>query len=449
MKYAATLLVIAMTGAGASAEALEEARARWRDPEVLQRINDGIERNRKGDVLVQVLDSAGNPVANAQVSATQVSHAFLFGCNLFVLHQLDTPELNKMYEQRFTEIFNFASLPFYWKDLEPQPGALRLDESAPHIWRRPPPDVLLKWCKAHGITPKGHPLLWHSINPDWMPTDPDALHAAYIKRFRELAERYAAEIPIWDVVNESLVCKQDYPLYTPDRAYVTWAFEQAHAIFPAPNLLMINEVMTVSHEPLARNRYFTQVQGLLKAGVGVEGIGFQFHYFDRGALDKVFFGNPAMEPRNLLDLYEGFETFDRPLYITEITIPGSGADGPALQQEVVANLYRLWFSTKSMAGITWWNLGDKCAYGTEDRAMGGLLDENMDPKPAYEALDKLINHEWKTTFKGVTGADGRCTFRGFAGDYTVHVRVAAPGGVAWRADARVESGKQNEWKLTP
>jgi endo-1,4-beta-xylanase len=424
-----------------AATPLEETRAQWSDADVVKRIDSGIERHRKGDVIVQVLDKDGNPIAGAEVKAVQKTHAFLFGANLFVLGQLATPELNTKYERAFTGVFNFASLPFYWKDLEPEPGALRFTEDAPHIWRRPPPDVLVTWCKANEITPKGHPLLWHSINPDWMPKEPEALRAAYVKRFQQIAERYASDIPIWDVVNESQVCPPNYPLHSPERDYVPWAFKQAHSVFPEETLLMINEVTTVSHRPLEENGYYAQVESLLKQGCGIEGIGFQFHFFSRNAFDKGFLAHPNLKPQNLLDVYEGFGKLGLPLYITEITIPGSGPDGSAVQAEFVEHLYRLWFSIEKMAGITWWNLPDNTAYGNENSALGGLTDKNLDPKPAYEALNKLINHEWKTHYSGTTDAEGRCTFRGFAGAY--EVSIAPPAGPVRRFTHSIQAGTEN------
>ena len=59
------------------------------------------------------------------------------------------------------------------------------------------------------------------------------------------------------------------------------------------------------------------------------------------------------------------------------------------------NLYRLWFSIKPMMGITWWNVVDDCGAPGEP-SVSGLFTRNMEPKPSFYALDKLINHEWKT-----------------------------------------------------
>ena len=42
-----------------------------------------IEKYRKGDLTIRVVDASGRPVKNALVSIKQTRHAFLFGCNVF------------------------------------------------------------------------------------------------------------------------------------------------------------------------------------------------------------------------------------------------------------------------------------------------------------------------------------------------------------------------------
>jgi endo-1,4-beta-xylanase len=158
------------------------------------------------------------------------------------------------------------------------------------------------------------------------------------------------------------------------------------------------------------------IQRLLERRLRVEGIGLQFHT-SRGQM----FGGKDFTPAKMSAVYERLGRLGRPLYITEITVPGVGDDGAALQAAIVANLYRLWFSTPCMAGITWWNLADGTAYENENRALGGLLDKDMNPKPAYQSLDKLINRDWRTNLSTTTDAQGTARFRGFYGKYTIQV----------------------------
>ena len=68
-------------------------------------------------------------------------------------------------------------------------------------------------------------------------------------------------------------------------------------------------------------------------------------------------------------------------------------------------------------GITWWNVVDDCGAPGEPTT-SGLFTRNMEPKPSFYALNKLINEEWKTNF--VQKADTEnvtLQFRGFKGKY--------------------------------
>ena len=404
---------------------------RWDDPAVQKRIDDGIEKHRKGNAVVKIVDAQGRPVDGAKVELSQASHEFLFGCNCFVVGQMK--EQNQAYEEAFAKIHNFATLPFYWAGTEPEKGTLRFKEGSSYMWRRPPTDRCLEFCKKYNITPKGHPLLWHNgdHNPKWLPKDPEKLKKTYTKRFKELADRYADSILLWDCVNESMICWKDYPFFSEENPahppYVAWGFNEAEKIFPAKTTLMINEITAANwswpsdaNPGEGNNRYYDQCEKLLDDGVNIEGIGFQFHFFSRKSLDNYMKGDRC-DPNAMLDTYEKFAKFGLPLWSTEITIGSAGENGLKIQERVVRDIYRLWFSTPNMAGITWWNLSDGAAHGNEGKAGGGLLDEQMNPKPAYKALDQLINHAWRTNLTATSDASGNVKFRGFYGKYKVKV----------------------------
>jgi endo-1,4-beta-xylanase len=420
LSVASLLLVSSATWAvDWDAQAPGSYRKLWEDPAVTRRIERNIEQHRKGDAMLKVVGADGQTVKEASVEVRQQTHEFLFGCNAFVLGQLDTPEKNRKYEEAFVRLFNFATVPFYWEGTEPRQGELRYAEGSRNIWRRPPPDRYIPFAKKHGITLKGHPLLWHAYNPGWLPKDAETLKKLYRKRFAEIAQRYAKDIKIWDVVNESLCSSKAYPLYTPDRAYVAWAFREAAPLFRPDNLLMINEVNFASCSVGEANPYYRQVKQLLADGVGVKGIGFQFHFFSPEVLKSL--ASPGYAPKTMLDAYDSFAAFNLPLFVTEITIPTPASNGQAEQAELVGNFYRLWFSAPRMAGTTWWNLGDGTAVRGENKALGGLLDEKFDPKESYRTLDRLINQEWKTRLSARTDSQGLFRFRGFYGKYSVTI----------------------------
>lgn len=414
------LLVGSLACHDARADGPSTFRQLWNDPEVTARIEQDIEQYRKADAVLQVVDSQGTSIPDAKVTIEQQTHEFLFGCNLFVLDQLQSPELNAKYERAFTRIFNFATIPFYWGDLEPEQGKPRFAEGSAYIWRRPPPDRLLQWCQANRITAKGHALLYakNMFMPEWTVRDnPEAFMEQARKHMAELAGRYDGKIAVWDVINEEIPRVANLAEWhaVPDD-YSLQCFREADRLFPKDVKLLINDGTSQTH--VTTDLCEANVKKLLNAGVRVDGIGIQFHTYGNS-----FVNGKVYSPKQLIFTYDRLRQLGLKLYITEITIPGVGEDGPALQGAAVANLYRLWFSTPNMAGVTWWNLGDGTAFGGENKALGGLVDENMDPKPAYEALDQLINHEWKTNTKGTTGPEGSFAFRGFKGGYQVTVEV--------------------------
>ena len=419
----------------ATAGVSEAYRKAWDDPALVKRIDDGIERNRKGDVTLRVVDAEGQPVPGAALAIRQKKHDFLFGCNAFVLGQLGSDERNRQYEELFTRICNFATVPIYWQGTEPQQGGLRYQEGGEDIWRRPPVDRFIPFGEKYGLTLKAHPMLWHEHNPDWLPKDPDALKALYRKRFKALAERYAKDIAIWEVTNESTGCHKTYPLYSEDRAYVAWAFREVAPLFGDNNHLMINDFTQFNERLPAENAYYKQIRGWLDQGLRIDGIGLQFHLWFEPKLMEKHVAAERYRPDRLLDVYEAFAAFNRPLYITEITVPMP--QGEAVQAEVVRNLYRLWFSAPAMAGVTYWNLGDSMAYDKENTAAAGLVDKELKPKASYRVLDELINQTWRSNVEGTADAKGALRFRGFYGLYEVTV---TRGGVAKTVPLHVSKG---------
>jgi GH35 family endo-1,4-beta-xylanase len=392
----------------------------WDDPAEIKRVENNIEKYRKGDAEITIVDKSGKPVSNATVVIQQQTHEFLFGSNLFVLHQLATPELNRKYESAFTHLFNFATIPFYWRELEPQQNHLRFTEGSDSIWRRPPPDELVKWCKAHGIIIKGHQLLYvkRKFMPDWISAnDSSKLKALAAKRMTQLAERYGNDVFIWDAVNEEMarIAKPSQWDAVP-HDFLSWAFKKADSLFPKTSELIINDETKTSH--YSTQDYVDMVNGLLKQHIRVDGIGIQFHMLQP---DK-FLKGEIYTPQIMHNAYKKLGNFGKPLWITEITIPTRGKNGLQDQATIVSNIYKLWFSEPQMKGITWWNLGDGTAFGSENNFRGGLLDSAMNPKPSYKVLDQLINHKWKTNTTVKTDANGKVHFRGFHGKYSIEVK---------------------------
>ena len=110
------------------------------------RIKSGIEQHRKGNVTLNVKDKDGNTVKNARIFVKLKNHEFRFGANIFMLDEFETEEKNRIFREKFPELFNLAPLPFYWKTIEPQKGTYRFEKGCPRIYRRPAIDLCLEYC---------------------------------------------------------------------------------------------------------------------------------------------------------------------------------------------------------------------------------------------------------------------------------------------------------------
>lgn len=80
----------------------------------------------------------------------------------------------------------------------------------------------------------------------------------------------------------------------------------------------------------------------------------------------------------------------------------------------MVRFYTVLFSHPAVEAITWWDFSDQGAW---QGAPAGFVREDMSPKPAYQALLKLIKDKWWTRTEVEIGSQGEARFRGFYGDY--------------------------------
>ena len=399
----------------------------WNDPTLQARIDDGIRTHRQSDAVVETTSYDGKPLSGIRIRVQQQSSPFHFGANIFKLGDYPSAESNCRYEEAFCALFNGATVPFYWRSLEPEQGRPRYTiNSKPRIARRPPPDLVVEFCGKHGLNMHGHTLLWNFRKwsvPDWLPADPDEARPLWEKRFREIGERYGHVIKNWDVVNEAAGFF-DKPIEKGSAQslmfddYERTAFEWAAKYFPDDCRFDINETAGAWNLEENGDRLTRMTQKLIRENAPIGGIGLQFHLFADADLQRALRGE-LFRPEELFKALDHFAQFGKPIHVSEITLtsPGNTPEGLEAQAEVARNFYRLWFSHPFVTGISWWNLPDGGAAQGEHRVYSGLLFDDLSPKPAYEVLKHLIHREWKTELTGETDAEGKFHFRGFHGTY--------------------------------
>ena len=372
------------------------------------------------EIVVTVTDDSGSPLANTEVVVSQVSHAFGFGNIGFDFLGLANGELDEIgtesLAELYADLFNTATLPFYWGRFEPVRGApdtARLQQTA-------------RWFRERGVTLKGHPLVWHTVQPDWLV----GLSLREVERLqRERIRRDVADfeglIDTWDAINEVVImpvfANGDNGITPLARAkgrvaMIRMAFEEARAANPHARLLLNDFDLSSAYEDL--------IEEVLEAGIEIDALGLQTH------MHQGYWGEEGM-----LEMVDRFARFGLPLHLTESSLVSghlmpshivdlndykipewrSTPEGEARQADELMRHYRSLVSHPSVEAITYWGITDAGAWLG---APIGLVRADGTPKPSYQALHGLVKGEWwlaPTTV--VTDAGGRITVKGFSGDY--------------------------------
>ena len=379
-----------------------------------QILNDAdarIEKYRTSAVTLKILNPDGAPLPpGTTVHIKQTNHQFLFGSNIFNLDNSPTDQQKSAYKQQFAEIFNFATLPFYWWSYVPTPGKNN-DDRTNHI---------LAFCASNNITPKGHPLAWNFRDPRWLSNDPTDAMNAQMARITRCVEKFTPNLNIWDVVNEAThydrkETKQRSPILTKAITemgvpnYLKTAFKTARKANPDATLL-INDYNT--DQAYANNIISKLID---EAGTPLyDIIGIQSHMH-----------SGTWSPEKTWQVCERFAKFNKPLHFTELTITSgpktktswqTTVQGEANQAKQVIQFYRILFSHPAVEAITWWDFSDQNAW---QKAPAGLIRKDMTPKPAYTELKKLIKNTWSTDTKLKTDKDSKVTFKAYHGTYRI------------------------------
>lgn len=384
-------------------EAAWETSMGERETLLLAETEQTIADNRMSPAQVKVLDSEGAPVENATVSVEQVSHDFLFGANLFGFDIYGSPQQNDEYKRLFADLFNYATVPLYWsfiEETEGQPDYALID-------------AMVQWAMQQGIEVKGHAVLYGDpmFIPEWTGGEP--AWEMQQARLAEVLGRYAGMITRWDLVNE--------PYNAPGMEFGP-AYQWADG-YDASADLIVNSYGQFYSEftdfyANGHQAFYHFLEDAIAQEIPFDTVGIQAH----APLDTAF---PLETVMAHLDRYA---QLGKDIHLTEFMPCSNGQPvlgapwragvwDEATQAEYAEDFYRTCFSHPAVKAITWWDFGDTGAW----LADGGMLREDLTPKPVYDALYRLIHEEWRTGLEGLTYNDGKYYFTGFHGRYQVVV----------------------------
>ena len=438
------LLTIAVTGnlscnLSANASDVSYLEVQEKNKVALENAQLNIEKVRKNNARIKILDTNGKPLNNLRIKIRQISHDFKFGCYLKI-DDLETEKL-PVYENRFSRLFNFAIIGNYWDFIENKENA------EDWTWF----DRELSLAQKLNLRTQTAPILWgtnQAGTPSWLPKNKEKLQTILKSRI-ENALNKAELVDEYEVVNEPLAKNKDFFAQVVGTDYVETAFRQARELKPNKRL-MLNEYGVFgelkSHN-YNREKYFLLIKDLISKNVPIDIIGLQAHA-----------NGEWFEPANVAEQLEKYATLGKPIQITEFSsqtlefddrktplkISGlyqRGTWTAEKQAEFYREFYTIAFGNSQVEAIVTWGLDDERAWLPGI----GLIDGFNNPKPSYEMLERLINKDWKTSVDGFSNALGIYDFRGFYGKYEVDFFFK---GKKKTREFELRKDRNNEWVIT-
>ena len=251
-------------------------------------------------------------------------------------------------------------------------------------------DGLVQFASDHGQSVRGHTLVWHNQLPTWLTTGSfsdselaDILHA----HVTDEVTHFRGQIYAWDVVNEPFNDDGSwrnslwFKAIGPD--YVARALTWAHEADPDARLY-INDYNVESINPKS-DALYALAQDLLVHGVPLQGIGIQGHL----SLQSPF---PTTLEQNL----QRFADLGLDVAITEADVRTPVPVGQAdltKQAEYFAQMLSACVDVDRCVSFTVWGFTDAHSWVPSAFAGQGaatLLDEQLQPKPAYRALMEIL-----------------------------------------------------------
>jgi GH35 family endo-1,4-beta-xylanase len=437
-------LTVINMGPGVSKESLPHPKLnldyKGRDPKAAWRKAAAarIEKHRKGDLRVLVVDASGKPLPNATVKVDMTRHAFHFGSSFpgsmlpkeyqdikpwnadFQRTAGASPEDKKKMQETFLRLFNATTAAPTWSTWG---GAdARISQS----------DVMgiMRWFAEHDIPNFNLQAVYPSpeftapaANKEFFETKKKAEFAQALKEYVTLAATKFPGIKSIQIANEI----EGRPQYTDllGRESVPQWFKWVKEVNPQM-ATEINGPYSLDGRPLqTQNRsvqwpgkdteglqyYYDLISWLLKQGAPIDYIGFQNHS-----------GIGAAGPEAVLKSLNDFSSFGKPLEITEfeVTIQNpNDAEQRQYQADYLRDYFTVVFSHPQVHMIMLQDFWQPAAWQYE--AASAMFNKDWSINPHSKAYEDLVLNQWWTRANGKANLKGEYSTRAFKGDYQISV----------------------------
>ncbi|PQV64284.1 Endo-1,4-beta-xylanase, GH35 family [Abditibacterium utsteinense] len=363
-----------------------------------------IEKIRKADISIRVVDEGGQPIQGARVQLAQARQAFRWGSAVVAARLNDHQNPDDLrYQAEVARLFNTVVFEndLKWNSTNPETTA-QVQQA-------------MKWLQSRDIAVRGHNLVWGArqylpadVSALW--DDPEKLRAALRTHVREQVAAYKGQVYVWDVVNEAATNTELWEKLGWDE--FAQVFKMAREVDSNVRLSyndfnISNESQNPPQMQAQRRKVAELIEFLKKQGAPVDLYGDQAH-----------FGAPLTPPSRMIEIWNEVAKLGLPIEITEFdaSIPDDQVHGEYVRDTLIAA-----FSQPEIQSFIIWGFWEGAHWRAAEG--GAMFRLDWSQRPAQETYEKLILGEWMTHENLKTNEKGRVQTRGFLGDYNVTVEA--------------------------
>lgn len=276
-----------------------------------------------------------------------------------------------------------------WAEIHPEPDVYDFSGA----------DAIMEFAEANGQEVRGHTLLWHSQNPDWV-TEADwtcqEARDVLESHVRTVVGRYAGEIYEWDVANELIQDEWDaggVKLRTEANPFLNACSEEPVALIgdvfrwaheADPEAVLFLNDYNAEGVNAKTDAYYELAQELLADGAPLHGFGAQGH------LSLMYGFDTSMQAN-----FERFADLGLKVAVTEadVRMPLDEDGNPteeqiALQAERFDGMLQACLNVPSCTSFTVWGFDDGRSWvpGVFDEGYATIMTEEFERKPSYFTL---------------------------------------------------------------
>lgn len=362
-----------------------------------------IDRYRRGDLAVRVVDANDQPVPDAEIHVQMTRHAFKFGTAVDAEllagagpgdgpSQYGEEDISR-YRKVLQELFNIVTFEnsmnwAAWSDTAQR----RVTEEA------------LAWVNSLDLAFRGSRLVsgdWSDLPRDLQEkrNDLEVIRAAVRDRVSTTVGELRGRIAEWDVVDRP---RDRHDLLD----FLGWGemdewFKLARAVDEGPRLFL-NESDVLDGDRLVQ--LVTLLGELTGRNVPIDAIGIKGHFNEQPPSIQV-----------LSDRLDQLASFDLPMMITEFDME---TDDPALNADFTRDLMTLAFSHPSVEGFVFWGFWE----GRQALPKAAMYRQDWTITRNGEVYRDLVLRQWWTDDVALSNADGDLLTRAFLGDYVITAR---------------------------